>query len=139
MKKYLKNETEVIQSLKEGKEVFNGTTPYVYKMVDGIICYYDIESNKLCGINAFVSIGSAPYYIEEQEPLKIEVGKFYKTRDGRAAHCFFADECLDLFRFTINGLMDVVETNKDGEQIIPGRFENEKMPTDIVGYWEAIR
>lgn len=135
-KKYLKNEFEVIKALKEGKEVFASTSPYAYKMVDGVICYYDTESdNKLLGLNAFVSMEHAPY-IEEQEPFNIEVGKYYKTRNGRKAHCFFANKCLVFFRFAIDNLIDVVETNEDGEQIIPGRFNDEKMPNDIVGYWE---
>lgn len=135
MRKYLNTAEDVIKALRDGKEV---------KLEDGgegrisIIDNFVVKNtNNGYHINYTINQRDKPY-IEEEDKLKLEVGKCYKTRDGSKAHCFFADKCLSFFRFTIDGLMDVVETNKDGEQIIPGRFDGEMLSTDIVGYWEEF-
>lgn len=131
-KKYLKNDGEVIQALKEGHvlKVENGGEGYIY-MQDGFIVK---NNNSGYHINYTINECDKPYYFIEN-PLKIEVGKFYKTRNGIKARCFFADS-FRFFKFTIDGLSDVFKTNIKGEHLIPGRFENEEMPNDIVDYWE---
>lgn len=81
MKKvYLETPEAVIKALKEGKEVRDENN-YSFKIVDGFIVatYYDYFY-----IGYTISGIDKPYILEE-EPLKIEVGKFYKTRDGRKA------------------------------------------------------
>ena len=78
MKKvYLETPEAVIKALKEGKEVRDEDN-YSFKIVDGFIVATDA--------NEFF-VGDSIYseckpYILEEEPLKIEVGKFYKTRSG---------------------------------------------------------
>ena len=78
MKKvYLETPEAVIKALKDGKEV-RDKYGSICKLVDGII---------ISKLNNFFEIGkpirsvNKPYIFEE-EPLKIEVGKFYKTRSG---------------------------------------------------------
>ena len=78
-KRYLKTPEEVIQALKDGKKVRDAYGS-ICKLVDGII---------ISKLNDFFEIGkpirsvNKPYILEEEEkPLKIEVGKFYKTRKG---------------------------------------------------------
>lgn len=70
-------------------------------------------------------------YVEEQEPLKIEVGNFYKTRNGKKAYCFYKEED-KLYPNHIaidNGNWDIY--TDDGLT-----FCDEENPEDIVGYWE---
>ena len=84
MKKvYLETPEAVIKALKDGKEVRDENN-YSFKIVDGfIVATYD----------DFFYIGYTIYgidkpYILEEEPLKIEVGKWYETRDHQKARCF---------------------------------------------------
>lgn len=70
-------------------------------------------------------------YIEEPESLKIEVGKFYKTRGGEKARCFFIDE--DTARCTIDGRFDsfwvYLKTGCSCSDIPKSNY-------DIIGPWE---
>ena len=84
MKKYLSTPEEVIKALKEGKDVRSGTG-CCYKMIDGVICV--LGRSGWC-IGVHINDAENPY-IEEVEPLKIEVGKFYKTRNGNKWLCGF--------------------------------------------------
>lgn len=70
MKKYLITPEEVIKALKEGKKVMS--TCWTYKMVDGFILYTEIDNDTRWNINTSISCGEK-LYIEEAEPLKIEV------------------------------------------------------------------
>ena len=83
-KRYLKTIKAVIKELKAGKEVLSGAPfgrTYKYKMIDGVICRYTGDGWVL---NDCLS-SSDKTYIEEPESLNLEVGRFYKTRDGRKA------------------------------------------------------
>lgn len=84
MKKYLDTPEEVIKALKEGKDVRSGTG-CCYKMIDGVICV--IGRSGWC-IGTHINDAENPY-IEEVEPLKIEVGKFYRTKDNKKAYVYF--------------------------------------------------
>lgn len=129
-KKYLKDAGEVTKALNEGKEVFAGTVPYVYKMVNGIICHYDTErNNKLLGINTTICM-EYELFIKEQESLKIEVGKFYRTRDGRRAYCFNQEEGGFYNHFVIDGESGWGTYADDGLTL-----SDEEHPEDIVDYW----
>lgn len=134
MTRKIKDFNDFMECIKAGKKVTERDGKWLYYFEHGCICCKHKEEG-YCLYNTAVEDEDLSR-MEVEEPFKIAVGKCYKTRDGREAHCFFADECLDFFRFTIDGLMDVVETDKDGKQIIPGRFENEEMPSDIVDYLE---
>ena len=126
-KVYLETPEEVIKALKDGKEV-RDKYGSICKLVDGII---------ISKLNNFFEIGkpirsvNKPYILEE-EPLKIEVGKFYKTRDGRKAFV-----CAN----TYTGLCWVVIIDSSADRTfcctVDGMFcpgeENEK---DLVAPWE---
>lgn len=126
-KRYLKTPEAVIKALKEGKEV-RDKYGSICKLVDGII---------ISKLNDFFEIGkpirsvNKPYILEE-EPLKIEVGKFYKTRDGRKAFV-----CAN----TYTGLCWVVIIDSSADRTfcctVDGMFcpgeENEK---DLVAPWK---
>lgn len=82
MKKYLKTPEEVIDVLQDGKVVTNKEGCH-YKMYKGVIfCFW---KNKKQWDITFTLGYSDDLYVDEPEQLKLEVGKFYKTRDGRKA------------------------------------------------------
>lgn len=127
MKKYLKTPEEVVKALKAGKTVYSDCGEY--RMIDGLIVFkskienlYTINENLLLQENL---------YIEEPEPFKIEVGKFYKTRGGKKARCFFIDK--DSARCTIDGCFDLfwvyLETGCSCSDV-------PKSDYDIIGPWE---
>lgn len=120
MKKvYLETPEAVIKALKEGKEV-RDKNHYSFKIVDGfIVATYD--SNFYIG---YTIAGQDKPYILEEEPIKIEVGKFYKTKNGQKARCFFTS--IDgSAMFSIDGYDTILNTNS-----------NEKYLFDIIGPWE---
>ena len=85
MKKvYLETPEAVIKALKEGKEI-KDQHDYSFKIVDGFIVstHYDDFY-----IGATIP-GLEELYILEEEPLKIEVGKWYETRDHQKARCYY--------------------------------------------------
>lgn len=124
MKKYLKTPEEVISALKEGKTVHSDCGEY--KMIDGLIVF---ESGGLCTLNAGLMLNEKPF-VKEAEPFKIEVGKFYKTRDGNKARCFVITP--KEASFTVDGKCGTIETYPGGLVSIDGS----KGPCDIIGPWE---
>lgn len=86
MKKvYLKDlqPDEIIRRLKAGEVFKEEKGNYEKKLIDGIIC--TIYANNKYIINDYLISNDETSYFEEQEELKLEVGKCYKTRDGRKA------------------------------------------------------
>ena len=124
MKKvYLETPEAVIKALKDGKEV-RDKYGSICKLVDGII---------ISKLNDFFEIGkpirsvNKPYILEE-EPLKIEVGKWYETRDHQKARCFRVTD--RTCSFTIdNGF--VFCTYKDGKYGV-----EKECSLDIIGPWK---
>lgn len=125
MKKiYLETPEAVIKALKDGKEV-RDKYGSICKLVDGII---------ISKLNDFFEIGkpirsvNKPYILEE-EPLKIEVGKWYETRDRQKARCY---KCVrHLFFFTIDNVGNF-STLINGNYNINGGTAN----LDIIGPWD---
>lgn len=83
MKKCLNTPEEVIKALKEGKEIMS-EAGCCYKMVDGVIC---VSGRRGWCIGTYINDAENPY-IEEAEPLKIEVGKFYRTKGDKKAYVY---------------------------------------------------
>ena len=123
-KRYLKTPEAVIKALKEGKEV-RDKYGSICKLVDGII---------ISKLNDFFEIGkpirsvNKPYILEE-EPLKIEVGKWYETRDHQKARCYNVDSGLCFF--TIDRSTCFTTDTK-------GIYwkEQKENDLDIIGPWE---
>lgn len=85
MKKYLNSPREIIKVLKEGKLIFEDGSDSVFKLVDGIIVHVYDDYNDI-GAQICLSNGARRrYYVQEGDPLTLEKGKLYKTRDGRKA------------------------------------------------------
>ena len=130
MKRYLKTIEEVIQALKDGKTVED--KDYKYRLVSGIICSVDKEeeqkgcSNWIVGETIFKW---AKPYVMEPEVLKLEVGKWYETRDHQKARCFKVNPGLCFF--TIDNVGNF-NTLTNGNYYIQGKTSN----LDIIGPWE---
>ena len=124
MKKvYLETPEAVIKALKEGKEV-RDKYGSICKLVDGII---------ISKLNDFFEIGkpirsvNKPYILEE-EPFKIEVGKWYETSGHQKARCFIVEK--ERCHFTIDNYCHFF-TNKNGVYL-----DNEASRYNIIGPWK---
>ena len=125
MKKlYLETPESVIKALKAGKEVRDASGS-ICKLVDGII---------ISKLNDFFEIGkpirsvNKPYILEE-EPLKIEVGKCYETRNHQKARCYNFDN--NSYFFTIDNYTVFMTDTK-------GSFRRKQVISDldIIGPWK---
>ena len=118
---YLNTPEQVIKALKEGKEIFlDEGGPGKVKLIDGFCVK---ESPGQFNINYTINLRDKPFFYE-QESIKIEVGKFYKTTNGQKARCFFTSVDGDAM-FSIDGYDAILNTNS-----------NEKHLFDIIGPWE---
>ena len=129
MKKvYLETPEAVIKALKEGKEVRDENN-YSFKIVDGFIVatYYDYF------YIVYTISGIDKPYILEEEPLKIEVGKFYKTRDGRKAWVVSRQQD-EHYPYIIAVLdeVDAYAVTKDGRF-----YDDRPYEFDLVGQWDG--
>ena len=81
---------EVIRRLKAGEVVKDECSKEIIKMIEGILCSVsDLGNTRL---NILLNPLCPDYYFEEPEELKLEVGKFYRTRDGRKVFIFITDD-----------------------------------------------
>ena len=124
MKKvYLETPEAVIKALKDGK-VIKDENDYSYKLVDGFIIT-TTENEFFVGDSIFSD--NKPYILEPK-PLKIEVGKWYETRDHQKARCFIVEK--ERCHFTIDNHCHFF-TNKNG---VLHDYETSRY--DIIGPWE---
>lgn len=127
MKKvYLETPEAIIKALKEGKEI-RDENDYLYKIIDGFIVSEREGEKGNFFIGDWIRAGYHPYILEEEQ-FKIEVGKWYETRDHQKARCFrVADRACS---FTIdNGF--VFCTDKSGKYGV-----EKECSLDIIGPWE---
>ena len=127
MKKvYLETPEAVIKALKEGKVVKAKNVKY--RLIDGMICSFHKEYGRtmwtVC--NSISEYEKA--YIDEPEPLKIEVGKWYETRDHQKARCFKINPGLCFFIIDNVGNFN---TLTNGNYYINGKTSN----LDIIVTW----
>lgn len=129
-KRYLKTPEEVIQALKEGKIV--ETENNEYKLIDGMICGFQKQKGQwMLGHSIFESEEA---YIEEPKPLKLEVGKFYKTRDGHKVFVAYIDrDCLDKYPPVC---VVIIGTKNRYWVRIDGLRYTDRSAADIVAPWE---
>lgn len=98
MKKvYLETLEAVIKALKDGKVVYEENCPdYSFKLIENIIV---AKHEDFFEVGSMVNTGNKPYILEE-EPFKIEVGKWYETRGNQKARCFLIAD--NICHFTID-------------------------------------
>lgn len=128
-KVYLETPEKVIEVLKSGKKVFSDDG-WTYTMFDG--CVMARKEDKIF-INPSVYMAERPY-IYEATPIKLEVGKFYRTGEGKKAFCFYKKNITDGFNCLciLEGQEGVCVYRQDGTCGF-GDLSDEK---DIIAEWE---
>lgn len=132
MKRKIKDFKDFLECIKAGKKVIENDK-YFYYFENGCICYKDKDG--FGWYNTAVDTEDLErMYVEEQETLKIEVGKFYKTRDGKKAYCFYKEAADRTYpnQFVIDGKSGYETCTDDG---LLFKYE-ENHRDDIIGYWE---
>lgn len=131
-KKYLTTPEEVVQALQDGKKVYTDFMEYWYNK--GVFFSLNKKDGYIC-INSNISFLHNYMYVEEPEPLKLEVGKFYKTRDGRKALVYGKyKETNEVYPYTVVVVgepMSEICVSKAGEVVVGA--ENIE---DLVAPWE---
>lgn len=127
-RRYLKTPEEVTAALKEGKVVLD-RTGNKYKSINGFIVVSYISGG--WGVDPFIG-NHEGLYVEEPKPLKLEVGKFYKTREGRQAFVFakITNYSYPFYVATV-GELNAYSVNAEGRQT-----NSEPLPLDLVAPWE---
>ena len=128
MKKvYLEIPEAVIKALKEGK-VIKDKYDNSFKIVDGfIVATYNDDF-----YIGYTIAGLDKPYILEEEPIKLEVGKFYKTRDGRKAFVYAKIGFDYAYPFCVvrAGKLDSYNVNEKGKQA------SNEQSLDLIAPWE---
>lgn len=135
MKKYLKTPEEVIDALEAGKVIHHSkdnrtflmNRKYIVRQCSSGVVYFGAQ----------IEMDGYPYIeVEDPKPeIKLEVGKFYKTRDGRKMFCYCKQKESDApFRCVSVGTCDTnsYSFREDGNYLgngVPSYF-------DIVSEWE---
>lgn len=133
-KRYLNMLEEVIKALKEGKIIKTTKTKRALKMVDGVIVQLE-ENGFVLSIGSGLIMEDKPY-IEEPEPLKLEVGKFYKTRRGDKVVCLCQRG--DYYIHRLNSYIVGYWVDKTGRALFNGVPEMTETDSDVVALWEEI-
>lgn len=130
-KRYLKTYEEVIDALKAGKVIRD--TDSLWTLRDGFIVRKRKDANYTSWvINDCISSNYSGIYVEEPDQLKLEVGKFYKTRDGRKAIVYakMGIDCPYPFCVVKVGRLDAYNINEEGKQAA------DDLSLDLVAPWE---
>ena len=131
MNRYLNTPEEITAGLKEGKVVLD-RTGNKYKSINGFIVVSYISGG--WGVDPFIG-NHVGLYVDEPKPLKLEVGKFYKTRDGRKALVYGKyKETNEVYPYTVVVVgepMSEICVSKAGEVVVGA--ENIE---DLVAPWE---
>ena len=128
MKRYLKSPEEVTAALKEGKVVLD-RTGNKYKSINGFIVVSYISG----GWEVYPFVGNQEgLYVDEPKQLKLEVGKFYKTRNGKKAFVYgnIGDAYPYPFYVVVLERLNAYPVNAKG------LATSEKMLLDLATPWE---
>jgi len=126
MKKYLKTPEEIAKAIQTGKRV--ETDEVEYRLVGKMLIAIN-KADKSWAVNAVVYSEDNPY-IAEPEPLNLEVGKFYKTRDGGKAWIIKKARGSFPFLVAAEGEDSTYTVNEFGS-----RYRKEVSGQDIIGPW----
>lgn len=139
IKVYLNTIEDLTKALKDGKTVYydcDDEEEMEIKLVNGLLVqkyeevYYVGPGDLKFDTNEF--------YIKEKEPLKIEVGEFYKTRNGKKVICAYKSkhekDGRPYFFSSVGG--DELFSTWTAENGFCSGNEKEIYKRDIVDYWE---
>lgn len=130
MKRYLNTPEKVTQALKEGKAVLD-RTGNKYKSINGFIVVSYISGG--WGVDHFIG-NHGGLYVDEPEPFKLEVGKFYKTRRGDKVVCLCHRG--DYYIHRLNSYIVGYWVDKTGRTLFNGIPERTETDSDVVALWE---
>lgn len=130
MKIYLNTIEEIAEALQNEKVIFVNNDDNQFKLVNGIVFGFNGEIT----INPSIPFESNRIYTYGSEQLKLEVGKFYKTRDGRKAWITERDDNYGAFPFKVAAQQQpgFYYVAKDGKRY-SDRLDD---ATDLVAPWE---
>ena len=133
MKKYLNSVEEVLKALKEGKEV-ESDNDSCFELVDGWIVETRGNGTKIINSAMFFEDDGYKVYTEEPEPLKFEVNRAYKTRNGDKV---FLDSKSQIDGKNILLFVGMKQSAYYFATDIKGKYINAiEHPHDIINYWE---
>lgn len=126
MKEYIKDLTveTVISRLKQGEVLTDGRRHV--ECIDGMIV---LKCEKDWVINYSISKEFDELYFDRPAPeLKLEIGKFYKTRDGKKAYVFAVNS---------EGKYNVAIEGEGAYSVFAGGYYSEEEETDgdLIGLW----
>lgn len=137
MKKYLNSVEEVVKALKEGKKIYDIECECYYYMEDNIIYGYYLKLKNIIMNDSIVfnNLKENPkFYTEEPEPLKFEVNRAYKTRNGDKV---FLDSKSQIDGKNILLFVGMKQSAYYFATDIKGKYINAiEHPHDIINYWE---
>lgn len=130
IKVYLNTLEETTKALQDGKVVYVNNDGNQFKLINGIVCRFN-RGGKL-EINPSIPVEHSYIYTYEPEQLKLEVGKFYKTRDGKKAFiCAFVDDDQYPFSVAREGDVDTYPVTNTGKLYL----DEGQSDSDIIDYW----
>lgn len=131
MRRYLKTPQEVIQALKEGKIIRDDESQWT--LLEGCIVRKDNDFD-VWVVNDAISSNYTGLYIDEPESLKLEVGKFYRTRRGDKVVCLCHRG--DYYIHRLNSYIVGYWVDKTGRALFNGVPERTETDSDVVALWE---
>lgn len=130
MREYLNNlpTIEIIERLLAGKIAKNDLGRTLYA-INGVLC--SSIPNEKTVIGACVGVSDFEnLYFEEPEELKLEVGKCYRTRDGRKAFISSYNSSTEYFRGAVIDFLNLAVWTKKGLYLYTTEWD-----LDLVSEW----
>lgn len=130
MKTYLKDlaPDEVIRKLKAGEVLTDEQNNGKIKYIDGVLCYFC--ANGVIEYNVkFYS--QSDYYFETPDELKLEVGKCYKTRDGRKAFISSYNSSTKYFKGAVIDFLNLAVWTENALYL----YASEESNLDLISEW----
>lgn len=132
MKTYLKDLTldEVIDRLKSGESIKYNTSDAETKYHDNMLLTILPDGKYTINVQISSCLNGVAYF-ETPDELKLEVGKCYKTRDGRKAFVSVYDSEKRYFRGVIAESFDFYEWEISGDSI----YSAINCSVDLISEW----
>lgn len=130
IKRYLRTPEEIIAALKDGKTV-KCTNGAKYALKNGLLVEKSREGSWAINPTLY---GLPDYYVEEPDGLKLEVGKFYRTRRGDKVICLCHKG--DYYIHKLNSYVVGYWVDKTGRMLFNGKPERTETDSDVVARWE---
>lgn len=123
---------QVLERLQKGEIIYHEIFPSIsYKFINNILCKITFDGI-VYNDGILVNDDNRYLYFKEEEPIKFEVGKHYKTRRGTEAICYAYDKCsYILYKFIELNTEVHINTYEDGK--LYNTITND---LDIVDYWK---